>query len=476
MAKKQQVVFGPKSYKQRLFMTDNTTNIVLYGGGAGAGKSYCALLKQLECINDPDARIVFIRNTRPQLIAPGALIDESKTIYSHFNPKFRNDILEYTFPSGCKISFKALNTKQDLPGYDGTQFTRVIFDEVQNQYGEEAVIYLMSRLRSKSKLHHQMVFTANPRECWLKEWVEYCLDEDGVPLPGTEDRIRWFVRINNKMHWADSPDVLENQFPGSRPLSFRFIPATCLDNPVLLQARPDYIPFLQSLKKVDQLRLWKGSWSARESQESYFDRDWCPVVTEVPPGLKKVRAWDLAASPEPVPGVSSGDPDYSASVLMGRSSTGQYYVLDVYRFRKRTSEVIEEMIKVAHADGVDEVEVVITKDPGAAGAHFAQFLTRTLVEHGIQPRIIVSSGHSNKLKRFMPFSAIAQTGNVSVLKASWNKDWYEELEGFTGSVRGYHDDMADATADAANSLMKQSTIPSFTLNVSEFSKSSPIQN
>jgi len=59
------ILFGPKSYKQRLFMMDNTTNIVLYGGGAGAGKSYCAMLKQLECVDDPDARIVFIRNTRP---------------------------------------------------------------------------------------------------------------------------------------------------------------------------------------------------------------------------------------------------------------------------------------------------------------------------------------------------------------------------------------------------------------------------
>ena len=402
-------------------------------------------------------------------------MDESKSIYMHFKPKFRSDILEYTFPSGCKISFKALNTSQDLPGYDGTQFTRVIFDEVQNQYGEEAVIYLMSRLRSRSKLHHQMVFTANPRDCWLKEWVEYCLDEDGVPRPGTEDRIRWFVRINNKMHWADSREELVNQFPDSQPLSFRFIPATCEDNPVLLASRPDYIPFLKSLKKADQLRLWKGSWHAKETTESYFDRSWCSVVTEVPPGLEMVRAWDLAASPEPVPGVSSGDPDYSASVLMGRSKSGQYYVLDVYRFRKRTSEVIEEIIRVAHKDGVDDVKVVITKDPGAAGAHFAQYLTRILVEHGIQPKLLVSSGHTNKLKRFQPFSTLAQSGNVSILQGPWLKEWAEELEGFTGAARGYHDDMVDATADSANALMKQSTLPTFTLPNSEFQRSSPIQ-
>ena len=91
---------------------------------AGAGKSFCAMLKQLELKDDSDARICFIRNTRPQLIAPGALVDESKGIYMQFKPKFRNDILEYTFPSGCKISFKTINSPADLPGYDGTQFTR----------------------------------------------------------------------------------------------------------------------------------------------------------------------------------------------------------------------------------------------------------------------------------------------------------------------------------------------------------------
>ena len=81
-------------------------------------------MKQLDCIKDPDARVVFIRNTRPQLIAPGALVDESKTIYNHFNPRFRSDILQYAFPSGCTISFKAINSAADLPGFDGTQFTR----------------------------------------------------------------------------------------------------------------------------------------------------------------------------------------------------------------------------------------------------------------------------------------------------------------------------------------------------------------
>lgn len=30
---KRQNILGPKSYKQRVFLTDNTTDIILYGGG-----------------------------------------------------------------------------------------------------------------------------------------------------------------------------------------------------------------------------------------------------------------------------------------------------------------------------------------------------------------------------------------------------------------------------------------------------------
>ena len=438
------------------------SEFVLNSHSAGSGKSYCAMLKQLELINDPDARVVFIRNTRPMLIAPGALVDESKGIYMQYKPKFRSDILEYTFPSGCKISFKTINAAADLAGYDGTQFTRVVFDEVQNIYGEEAVIYLMSRLRSKSKHHHQMIFTANPRDCWLKSWVEYCLDDDGVPKKGTENKVRWFVRINNIMHWADSREELVAKFPDSLPLSFLFVPATCEDNPILLKNNKGYLANLKSLKKVDQLRLWKGSWTAREESAGVFKREWVRMIGSYPQDLQLVRCWDLASSPEPSEG-AYGNPDYSVGVLMGRSKAGHYYILDVNRFRKRTNDVIEEIIKTAHRDGTDDTKVVITKDPGAAGAHFASFLTRTLIEHGISPKLLTMSGHKNKLSRFLPFCALAESGNVSCLIGAFNEDFFYELESFTGGARNLKDDQVDATADCVEVLMKQSVFPSFVL-------------
>ena len=96
------------------------------------------------------------------------------------------------------------------------------------------------------------------------------------------------------------------------------------------------------------------------------------------------------------------DPDWTVGVKMSRDKLGTYYIEDVVRFRKSTSNVLEEMIKVAKADGIDEVEVVIPRDSGAGGKAANLFFVRALTEHGITVKSSQISGHSGKLNRF-PF-------------------------------------------------------------------------
>lgn len=235
------------------------------------------------------------------------------------------------------------------------------------------------------------------------------------------------------------------------------------DNPILLKNNPGYLANLKSLKKSDQLRLWKGSWTVTVDSEGYFKREWLHMVDHAPSNLKLVRGWDLASSPEPSEG-SSANPDYTVGCLVGKDmKTGHFYILDVNRFRKSSSEVIEEMIRTAKTDGIDDCVQCIAKDPGAAGAFFASFLTRTLVEHGITPKVLTVSGHKNKLTRFKPFATLAESGNVFCVKGVWNKDFFRELEEFTGGERNKKDDQVDAVADAFTVLMQQHTMPIFTL-------------
>lgn len=74
------------------------------------------------------------------------------------------------------------------------------------------------------------------------------------------------------------------------------------------------------------------------------------------------------------------------------------------------------------------------------------------------PKVLTMSGHKNKLSRFLPFASLAEAGNVFCLKAPWNKEFFVELERFTGGTRGQHDDQVDAVADATSVLIKQNTI------------------
>jgi predicted phage terminase large subunit-like protein len=391
-----------------------------------------------------------------------ALVDESSKIYSHFKPTWAQQRMRYTFPSGASISFMAVDSERDQSKLDGLQMSLIVVDEAQNNL-ESNIIYLQSRLRSEYKGKHQLILTGNPRyDCYLRDWVEPLLDEDGVPVKGVENIVRWFVRLNNKMHWADTKEELLKQFPNSEPLSFRYVHATCLDNPKMLENNPQYISQLKALKKIDYQRLFLGSWYARAESTGYFKREWCEVV-DAPAfdnNFMWIRSYDLASSPEPSEG-EYANPDYTVGTLMTKDRrTGTYYVVDVVRYRKRPNEVVESIIKTANEDGL-EVPVSIPRDTGSGGLGYHSYMTRVLSEAGIYVKTVKMSGWTNKLTRFLPFASLCEGGNVKVVRGDWNEAWFDELEAFDGGDRKKKDDQVDATSDAFKLLATGQNIPVF---------------
>lgn len=463
-------VFGPCSEKQRLILLDDTTDILLTGGGAGSGKSFTCLTKALKFINDPAARVMIIRRSYPMLKLSGGLVDESKGIYSHFGGEFKVQSLTWVFPNGATVQFAAIPDK--LADWQGLQASHMLVDEGA-EFTQMEILFLMSRLRSaKYKGHLSMMISCNPdRNSFLYDWVKWSLDEEtGIPKPGTEYTTRYFVNIGGKIHWADSREELIDTY-GTQftPLSFRFIPATVFDNPILIRMNPGYLANLQAQPRVNQLRFLYGSWTARPEGAGFFNRDWVEFVDHPPVNpVARIRSWDFAAS---VPSETNPDPDWTAGTKMSRDRFGIYYIEDCNRFRKLTDGVLQSVIETAEADGLQETRVTIPKDPGAGGKAANTFFMRTLAENGVMAKSVTVSGHVGKVQRFLPFCALAESGCVRIVRGDWNEDFLTELEHFIGD-RNAKDDMVDSTSDAFNELSKQIQLPTFA--VPNLEGSSPV--
>lgn len=468
-------VFGPCSLKQQMILQDHSTDILLCGGGAGGGKSRTCLTKALAYINDPAARIIIVRRSYPMLKLAGGLIDESKGIYGHFKGRFMVQTSTWVFPNGATIQFAPIPDK--IEEWQGLQATHILVDEAA-EFDEEEILFLLSRLRSGTyKGHMNLTLTCNPkRDSFLYEWVKYSLDEaTGIPIAGTEDRVRYLVRIGGKAIWADSADELWKKCVGLGlnrdeakgkitflPKSFRFIPLTVYDNPILLKNNPDYLANLLAQPRVNQLRYLYGSWTAKAEGVGYFRREWVTIVDHPPVNpISRVRSWDLAAS---IPTESMPNPDWTAGVKMSRSKFGKYTIEHVDRFQKLTDGVLSTIINTALNYDGHETLVTIPRDGGAGGKTANAFFIRALAENGVYAKSVVMSGHSGKVQRFLPFCSLAQSGAVEMVRGDWNEDYLVELENFTGS-RNNKDDQVDATSDAFNTLSKQVVIPNFVVPV-----------
>lgn len=469
------IVLGPCSIKQQIVLLDNESDILIQGGSAGSGKSYLALLKALRYCDDPAARVAIVRLTYPQLSKSGGLIDESKQLYKQFGAIWRAQPKKWIFPNGAEIEFMAM--PDDLTELQGAQFTSVICDEGA-EFTEEGILMLKSRLRgARYKGKISMMITCNPsRTSYLYDWVKFSLDpETGIPKEGTENITRWFVMLQGKMYWGNSVEELfEEHGKGMElgvnfvPTSVRYIPMNIYDNPVLLKKNPGYLANLLSMSRVNQLRFLKGSWTAVIQGASIFNREWVKKVPYAPINpAKKVRSWDMAYS---IPSEQYLDPDYTAGVLLSRTKSGTYCIEHVVRDRRLANGVVDLIIETStELDGLD-IPVTVPKDNGGGKAASAFFL-REFAEAGMNVRPIGITGHSSKMQRFLPFCTLAQSGFVEMVEGDWNEDFLTELELFDGS-RTQKNDQVDATADAFNTLAKQTTIP--TIFVPDMSQPSPV--
>lgn len=445
-----------------------------------SGKSYMALLYPLKFSDDPYMRGVIFRKTTGELTAQGGLWETAVELYTYVfgaaNLKIHKKDLKITFPSGGSIKFSHMEHDQNRFAHMGAQYTFILFDEATH-FSQTVIEYLGLRMRSaKAKHKKQMVLTCNPDPDWFGlDWIRPYLQDDGTPNLAMDGVIRYYVVQDGKYLWADKRDELEAIYGAgaeSGIKTFTFISATCHDNPVLLANDPSYISTLKAKPYVDVQRYLYGNWLVRPSGSGMIKRDWLTPVRLFEQNIVSYcRAWDIAGS---LPSDVLPNPDWTAGVLMAKTKSGRYIIVDVVRFRARFGEVMQRIIQTASEDP-PETQIILPQEPGQAGKAAGQMMIKELIEAGYFARMRPTN--KSKVVRFQPVAAAAEAGLIDYIEGPWNKDFFDELEGFDGS-KNKKDDQVDSCSDSFITLAQKINIGNFLggLQQADLSRTNPFKN
>lgn len=402
------------------------------------------------------------RKNYKQIFNPGGLWDEAQNIYGSINgaePKLGRGEWWFRDKKGnfmSKVAFGHIDRDEDLHSYQGAQFCEICFDELTH-FSEKQFFYMLSRNRSTCGVKPFIRATCNPdADSWVANFISWWINQDtGYPIPERSGKIRYFVRRDEQIYWANKKETLWKQFnlntPEERaePRSVTFIMSSVYDNKALLAVNPQYLANLKALSEVERERLLHGNWKIKPAAGLYFKKiDVGDYLTVIPDDvLWWVRCWDLAATEKD----ENGDAAYTAGVLMGKRKNGRYVIADVINKQLNADNVRKLILHTAQQDKAKYklVTVRLPQDPGQAGKAQAQSYIKYL--SGFNVKAVAESG--TKEARATPLAAQWQAGNVDLFIGEWNEMYLTQMENFP---EGKWKDMVDASSNAFEELESKS--------------------
>lgn len=428
-------------------------SVCVYGGAAGGGKTFGLLLSALRYKNVPGFGCTIFRKNFNQIFAQGGLWDESMQIYQGIrgaSPKFARGQWLFCNDEGqtiSKVTFAHIEKDEDVHKWQGSQICFLGFDELTH-FSEKTFFYMLSRNRSACGVEPFVRATCNPdANSWVAKFIEWWIDQDtGYPIPERSGKIRWFIRRDEVLYWANTRQELWKQFDlktdeeRSEPRSVTFIMSKLSDNKELLRVNPGYLSNLKALSQIERERLLYGNWKIKAAAGLYFKRSQLgEILSSVPADvIQWVRCWDLAATEKD----DKGDPAYTAGVLMGKRKNGRYVIADVVNKQMAASDVRKTIKLTAQSDraAYKRVRVRLPQDPGQAGKEQAESYIKFLA--GFDVTTVAESG--TKEARAEPMAAQWQAGNFDLVYGPWNEEYLLQLENFPD---GKFKDMVDASAN-----------------------------
>ncbi len=282
------VIWTPQP-RQRIFM-QRSENEALYGGAAGGGKSDCAIAEALRQVHIPHYRGLILRKTYPQL---SEMIDRSREIYKPAFPKasYNEQKHCWTFPSGAKIYFGAMQHTKDRTNYQGKRYDFIDFDELTHFTWDE-YSYLFSRNRPNG----------SGTRCYIRAQA----NPGGIGHGWVKER---FITAAPPMTpiYEDVNIVFPDGHTEMRRRSRIFVPSSIFDNKILLKNDPEYITRLAALPENERRALLYGDWDSfsgqvftewRNNPDGYDNRISTHVIKpfKIPQSWKIYRGFDFGYS------------------------------------------------------------------------------------------------------------------------------------------------------------------------------------
>lgn len=368
------------------YLTDNKTNVVLFGGSAGGGKSWVGALWAVTlCLQYKGIRFLIGRAvlTQLKLTTLNTLFDLLSTMGfksgEHFNYNGQSNVL--TFYNKSEIIFKDLAYNPSDPNYDslGSLEVSACFIDEASQITSLAFNIVKSRIRYKLNEYNlipKVLMTCNPSNNWIKK---------DFYLPHTQGTLE-----DNKV----------------------FIPSLPMDNPHL---PPSYIEMLKELPPQQKRRLLEGDWDYLDETDSLFKFDEISnsvFRTEPNPKDKKILTLDVARF---------GDDRSVAFVWVG------LVVVSCHVYRKlSTTELYTEIQDVMRSHGIHPQNVIVDSD--GVGGGISDLLRATNFVNNSSP--LHGQNFSNlKSQCYVKLSDMFREGNISlnILEPSLIEDLTQEL-------------------------------------------------
>lgn len=220
---------------------------ILYGGARGGGKTDAGLAWLLYNTGHPRFRALVIRKNSDDL---KDWSDRARRMYAGTGAIFVGSPPTIKFPSGAIIRTGHLNDENAYTKYQGHEYQNILIEELSQIARENDYIKLIGSCRSTvPELQPQVFATTNPDDPGI-EWI----------------RARWQIP-----EVPDFDETYVTNTPSGKRLVF--IPAKLEDNPYLMDADPNYLKYLESLKETDVelYEAWRnGNWKGFGVEGAYY--------------------------------------------------------------------------------------------------------------------------------------------------------------------------------------------------------------